>query len=185
MKTNRSLGTVKLSTLASLGVAIAAVLVLQPISAVAVTNSLVITENSSTSLTVTYNGSTSGVTVLFDGPDLWDVILPPTVEFVFTFVGTWGPETENANNSNAVAFRSPLNVFSVFSDQPGSADFPNGTPVNIGGAIDLSNFGEIRATFVDNGDIARAADTGSPFAMLAVSLTALFGASRLRSLRLA
>jgi len=49
----------------SLAVGITAALVSQPVFAGVIEHQLVLTENSSTSLTATYDGSTSGVTVTF------------------------------------------------------------------------------------------------------------------------
>src|SRR5438445_13215303 len=64
----------KPSTLVSLAIAIAAALVTQPVRATAI-NSLVITENSSTSLTAILNGSTFLV-VSPIGADEWFIALP-------------------------------------------------------------------------------------------------------------
>ena len=67
-------------------VAITAAWVTQPVfGGLITTNEIVITENSSTSLIVIYNGSTSGVTVNFLGHtpvgDGWKVTFPSTVSF--------------------------------------------------------------------------------------------------------
>jgi hypothetical protein len=67
-------------------VAITAAWVTQPVfGGLITTNEIVITENSSTSLIVAYNGITSGVTVNFLGHtpvgDAWKVTFPSTVSF--------------------------------------------------------------------------------------------------------
>src|SRR5947209_4418749 len=71
----------KPSTLVFLAIAIAAALVTQPVRAVPIVNNIVITESSSTSLSATYNGLTTGVTVSFLGTDTWAVTFPSTVNF--------------------------------------------------------------------------------------------------------
>src|SRR5437762_9469942 len=74
MKTNPSFRIFKFSTLVSLGIAITAALVTQPVRATAI-QTLVITENSSTSLTALLNGTTS-LTVTPNGADHWTIALP-------------------------------------------------------------------------------------------------------------
>ena len=165
---------------------IAAALAAQPVFA-QTTNTLVITENSSTSLSATYDGSTSGVTVTNNSPDHWMVTLPSTVQFSGS--ATDWAESENANSTNGVVFegvgRGPGNTFFVTSDDTtGSGGLASGTFVTVPGS-DTSNGGSISATMFDNSDVATVPDTGSTFALLFLSLVALFGASRLRSLRLA
>jgi hypothetical protein len=166
--------------------ALAAVLVTQPMSAVPMTHTIVITENSSTSLTVTYDGNPA--TVTFNGPNSWTVTLPSTVQFSGS--ATDWSEPENVNSTNGVVFegagRGPGNTFFVTSDtaSPGQPGLANGTFVTVPGS-DTSNGGSISATMFDNGDVATAPDTGSTFALLFLSLVALFGASRLRYLRFA
>src|SRR5438034_4961080 len=73
MKTNPSFRIFKFSTLVSLAIAIAAALVTQPVRATAI-QTLVITENSSDSLTALLNGTTS-LTVTFDFADQWTIAL--------------------------------------------------------------------------------------------------------------
>src|SRR6266566_3335109 len=63
----------KPSTLVSLGIAIAAALVTQPVQATAI-STLVITENSSTSLTATLNGTTA-LSVTNNFADNWTIAL--------------------------------------------------------------------------------------------------------------
>ena len=160
--------------------AIAAVLAIQPVLA-QTTNSIVITEDSSTSLTATYsNGS---VTVLSHPPDFWQLVFPQSVVFNANAASAW-IEPENPSLANAV--NSPhfdtLNVFSdIGSTLPPVMD--EGTIANVG--TDSQNGGTISLTFDDDAATAEVPDTGSTLALLFLSLTVLFGANRLRSIRLA
>ena len=170
----------KIPALGPLAAAIA-LLALQPARAVPVHN-LVIRENSSTSLTVTYDGSAVGVDVIYISGDHWGV----TVGFPVTFSGTpqW-TEPEAPSFFNVLTL-SGTNQFIVNSDF-----FPNSTTPLANGAT-FTNFGTdtrdgvpISVRFNDHGDVASVPDTGSTRALLTLSLVALFGATRFRSLRLA
>jgi len=144
-------------------------------------NSLVLTENSSTSLTATYNGSS--LTVGFVSPDHWEIRFPDTAAFSDVLVN-W-VEPENSSLGNVVFFVSEISSVIVSSDvSTAITPVANGTTVNNVG-FDFSNNENISATFFDKGDVAAVPETGSPFGLLFLSLTALLGATRLRSLRLA
>ena len=187
MKTNPSFRIFKPSTLVPLAIAIAAALVTQPMRATAV-NNIVITENSSTSLSATYDGSTTGVTVTFLGPDIWNVTFPSTVTFS-QFGGVNWTEPENSSLGNEVSFIgniNPRNKLGVLSDftLAGSVTTGNGTTINNVGT-DSANGGSISVTLNDNGDVATVPETGSTFGLLSLSVIALLGATRLRSLKLA
>lgn len=93
-----------LKLLPALMIAIAA-LVTQPVRATAL-NSIIITENSSTSLSATYRGSTTGVTVNFVGTDSWNVTFPSTVTFSLVGGVNW-LEPENSSLGNEVTFFTP------------------------------------------------------------------------------
>jgi hypothetical protein len=187
MKTNRSFKISKLPTLALLAIAIAAALVTHPVCADGIVNNLVITENSPTSLTVTYNGSTSGTPNNFV-PDGWGLNFPFSVSFPIGVSTEWF-EPENSGMVND--FTGATHLAEVLSDVPpifpfGPPAVPNGTTVdNVG--TDTSNGGTINVTFFDNAATAeqRVPDTGSTFGLLFLSLTGLLGATRLRSLHLA
>jgi hypothetical protein len=175
-----SSSTLKTRPLALLAAAIA-LLVLQSASAAPIHN-LVITENSSTSLTVTYDGSTTGVDVNYISGDHWGV----TVGFPVTFSGNpqW-TEPEDPSFFNVLTL-SGVNQFIVNSDF-----FSNGTTPLADGAT-LPNFGTdarngapISITFNDHGDVAAVPDAGSTSLLLLLSLAVLFGAARFRSHRLA
>jgi hypothetical protein len=71
--------TFKLPSPVRLALAIAVVLVMQLAFAQVPTHNIVLTENSSTNLTATYDGSTTGVTVTFQAPNQWVVTFPATV----------------------------------------------------------------------------------------------------------
>lgn len=172
--------TSKILAIGPLAAAIA-LLVLQPARAVPIHN-LVITETSSTSLTVTYDGSAVGVGVIFISGDHWGV----TVGFPVTFSGTpqW-TEPEDASFFNVLTL-SGVNQFIVNSDF-----FSNGTTPLADGAT-FANFGTdtrdgvpISVTFDDHGDVATVPDAGSTVALLSLPLIALFGVNRLRARQLA
>lgn len=171
----------KIPALAPLAAAIA-LLALQPAVRASSIHNLVITENSSTNLAATYDGSAVGVSVINISGDHWGV----TVGFAVTFSGTpqW-TEPEDASFVNVLT-TSGNNQFIVNSDF-----FPNSTTPLANGAT-LANFGTdtrdgvpISVTFNDHGDVAKVPDAGSTRALLTLSLVALFGAARFRSLRLA
>jgi VPDSG-CTERM motif len=166
MKTNSSLRTFKLSTLAPLAIAIGTTLVTQPACAVSIVNNLVLTEKSNTSLSATYNGSTSGVTVSFSGSDTW---LVTVTSATFTAADLW-QEPEIGFGNGVTAAGSTLTI--VSDGFVGSGGVPNGTTVpNFG--TDTSNGGSISVTFNDNGDTAAAPDTGTTASLLGLSLAGL------------
>src|SRR5204862_1006630 len=129
-----------------------ALLVLQSARAGAVPiHSLVITESSSTSLTATYDGSTTGVDVNYISGDHWGV----TIAFATGFSGSpqW-TEPEDPSFFNVFSL-SGTNQFIVNSDF-----FSNGTTPLANGSS-FTNFGTdtrdgapISVTFNDRGDAA-------------------------------
>jgi hypothetical protein len=160
-------------------VAITAALGIQPASAGAI-HSFVITEVSSTSLTVTYDGSP--LTVTFHGSESWTFLLP--AGFLSNDVGglvQW-TEPENSNLANQVSFGSEITRGGfVVSEQSILNQFPitaNATSVEVGTDGGVAVF----ATFNDNAAGSETApDIGSTLGLLFLALTAVFGASRLRS----
>jgi VPDSG-CTERM motif len=160
-------------------VAITAALVIQPASAGAI-HSVVITEVSSTSLTVTYDGSP--LTVTFHGSESWTFLLP--AGFLSNDVGgllQW-TEPENSNLANQVSFGSEITRGGfVVSDQSILNQFPvtaNATSIEVGTDGGVAVF----ATFNDNAaDSETVPDTGSTLGLLFLGLTAVFGASRFRA----
>ena len=93
-----------------------------------------ITENSPISLSVTYDGSSSGIMVDLTSSDHWAVTLPTTVNLSPLDVGAWR-EPENSMRLNE-AFRAANSVDSfrmtVISD---SSNFPEAIPVNDGAFV--------------------------------------------------
>jgi hypothetical protein len=154
-----------------------------------IVNDLVITENSSTSLTVTYNGSTSGITINNFSPDGWAFRLqfPLSVSFAEFITPVWF-EPENSTRANFALLADNSFFVEFLSDLPFSQSdnpVPNGTTVeNVG--TDNINGGTINMTLFDNAATAEQSvpDTGSTFSLLLLSLTGLLGVSRLRSLPL-
>jgi hypothetical protein len=182
MKTNLSFRIFNLYTLVPLGIAIAAAVVPQSVSGVTINNTLDITENSPTSLSVTYNGSTSGVTVTLVTTDRWNVILPVTATAP-GFAQWIEPENSSLVNVVEEVATDTYLVRSDVSPQSFSTPVPNGTPTSFGN--DPSDGVPIIATFHDNAAPTEVPDTGSTFALLLLSLIALLCATRLRSVRLA
>ncbi len=171
---------VKTKVILLVAVAITAALVTPPASAGAI-HSFVITENSSTSLTVTYDGSPLVVT--FQGSETWTFLLP--TGFLSNDVGglvQW-TEPENSNLANQVSFGSEITRGGfVASDQSIVNQFPttaDGTSIEVGTDGGVPVF----ATFHDNaaGSEVAAPDSGSSLGLLFLALTAVFGASRFRS----
>ncbi len=176
MKTNPSFRIFKFSTLVPLGIAIAVALLSQPVRA-SVINNIVLTENSSTSLTATYNGSPiSAANITNSGPDSWIVTFPGTV----SFNGDRGTWIESANIENTVDFILMDHVLTVNSDVAGTGFFSDGqTAMGVG--TDSSNGASINAAFFDNAATSEGVpDTGSTLGLLSLSMVALLGATRLR-----
>ena len=168
----------KPSTLIPLAIAIVAALVTQPVRATAI-NTLVITENSSTSLTALLNGTTS-LTVTPNGADEWFVALAgigPSTEQFWT-------EPDASGTLNLVQAQPALNRISVVSDLvlQGISGLADGTPDTTTFTL---NGGALSVTFFDKGDVAAAPDTGSTLGLLSLSVVALLGVTRLRFLQLA
>jgi hypothetical protein len=162
--------------------AIAGALVIQPASAGAI-HSFVITENSPTSLTITFDGSPLAVTL--HNLDSWTFLLP--AGFLANDTGgllQW-TEPENSNLANLVSFGSETTRGGfVVSDNSILNQFPlfgNDASVEVGTDGGVSVF----ATFHDKaaGSETTAPDTGSTLGLLFLALTGVFGASRLRSFR--
>jgi hypothetical protein len=115
------------------------------------------------------------------------VTFPSTVTFSLLGGVNW-LEPENSSLGNEVTFFKPpySNELGVFSDYTlqGATTTGNGTTIyNVG--TDSANAGPISVTFKDSGDVATVPETGSTFGLLSLSVIALLGATRLRSLKLA
>ena len=179
MKTNPSFRIFKFSTLVPLGVAVVAALVTQPMRGSIST--LVITENSSTSLTATLNNNPLMVT--FSSADHWTI---PTSQLGGAFSGTqvWQEPAPDTGLFNTVQGQPVFGIISVGSENiSGLTGLPNNTADTTSFTLGTT---PVSVTFNDLGDgAATAPDTGSTFGLLALALAALFGASRFRALRLA
>jgi len=176
--------TFKIPAFAPLAVAITAAVISQSTLAQPppTPHQLVLTENSFTSLTATYDGSAAGLSVINISSDHWGITLSPGT----TFSGS--PQWTEPDNSSFV------NVLTTFGNNQlivNSDFFPNGTlPMadegtftNVG--IDTRDGASISVTFDDDGDQATVPDTGSTFVLLCLSLGALLTAAKFRSLGLA
>ena len=174
----------KPSTLVSLAIAIAAALVTQPVRATAI-STLVITENSSDSLTALLNGTTYlSVTTNFSG-DNWTIALMGVSTSLPGGSGQSWFEPDAAGFINRVSFDSnvPNKLFVLSDFGPG---FTNGLANNTADTTDFFLNGSLLSvTFFDKGDVATAPDTGSTLGLLSLSVVALLGATHLRFLQLA
>ena len=145
--------------------AIAAALVTQPMRAGVFVDALVITENSSTSLTAILNVNTP-LTVTPNGADNWFINLTG----VDGLIQAWA-EPDAADFSNVVLFdaASPgqLRVFSEV-DAPGA--LADGKPDTMNFTL---NGNPLRVTFNDLGDGATVPDTGTTFSLFGLSLAGL------------
>lgn len=149
------------------------------------TNQLVFEENSSgpTGLVVTYNGSTTGITVTPVTPDFWEVQFPGNL--LLTKASLPWSEPGSTTLDNVVQFGAG----------PGGSTFVNSDLTGTGAAdelavlagTDLVNHGPIMVAFDDDANAAEASvpDTGSTFLLFFLALVALLSATRSRPLRLA
>ncbi len=171
-----------------------------PVFATPPSDSLVITEVSDTSLTASWNGSTSGVSVTMNSDDNWTVTLPTSIligdaeapgsgvaipEPGAGSLGPWNNVTTAANSSGGPQF---INQVSVISDSSTTSGFATpvadgvSTPVGFT-AADVA----VDLTFHDDGDSTTTGgggsvpDAGSTALLGALSFLALFGVARLRA----
>jgi hypothetical protein len=182
-----ALKIVQVSILSLLGIAM--VLVAQPVCAAPI-NDIVITENSPTSLAVTYNGSASGITVTTHSRDSWKVTFPSQVVVSLPRVATAWAEPENflpptfpANIFSGAYFgpHSALIVSEVDSEFFIGTIHPDGTTVpNVGS--DSTNGGPISVTFFDKAEEPETtADAGSTLCLFFVSVIVLLAGVGFRS----
>ena len=181
----------KTKIILSLAIAITAALAAQPTSAISSVDQVIITENSSTSLTVTLNGNDITATAVTNtGPDAWSVTLPSTVSFDGAVYGWLEPDNSNLANTidfvpRITSLPTSVNLLTITSD---GGVLPPGSGFTYFNDGDNVPDGATSFTFKDNAATAETSavpDTGSTFGLLFLSLIALLGASRLRSLRLA
>ena len=145
-------------------IAIAAALVAQPLRAGIISSSnIVLTEDSSTSLSATLNGSATGITVLNTSPDHWTVTFPTTISFnnpLNLLPAGWAePESTGSNPLfNVLSSPSLNNQLFVVSDifqEFLHVTTGNGLPI---GQIGIDSSGtapvDVSVTFFDDGDRA-------------------------------
>jgi hypothetical protein len=160
--------TLSFRLLPALMIAIAAAVVTQPIRAVPI-NDLVITENSSTSLTATLNGNPLSVT--FNFANNWTIALT-------------GVAASNGNSTTQLwaepeaFFTNAVDFFSGSPDQlPVTSDFLTSAPGLPDGTQDKTTFtlngNPLYVTFFDKGDVATAPDTGTTASLFGLSLAGL------------
>jgi hypothetical protein len=160
----------------------------QPLFAGAPFHLISITENSSISLSVTYDNVALGAGMIVNNAsDLWTVTLPTTVNLSPLDIGAWRePENSNLLNKASRTANSILTYqMTVVSD---SNVFPEAIPVNDGAFVTLGTDSSdglvVSAVFHD---VAAATEivpeTGSTLALFFLSLLGLLGANRLRSIR--
>jgi len=133
----------------------------------------VITENSSSLLSVTYDGSPLTVISNVSGTDTWSFALPPGFLSV-PLAGSWQwTETDNLSLVNLVNFGSNITRAGfIQSDVPQSTAFPtlgDGASVQVG----VDGGTPVFAAFYDRGDVAAVPDGGTTCSLLALSLTGL------------
>ena len=160
-----------LKILAALMLAITAAWTTQPVFGEAV-HQFVLTENSSTSLSVTYDGSP--LTVNFVSSESWNFILP--AGFINTSVegGQAWTEPENSTLMNFVTFGGEVaNLAFITSDLlagSGVSPIADGTSVEVGTVGGVVVF----ATFNDKAAASEGVpDTGTTCSLLALSLIGL------------
>lgn len=154
---------------------------IQPLSLHAAAT-LVLTENSSTSLTATLNGT--GLTVALSVADVWLVTSPATVDFLSTSLFWFEPNT--TSSVNRAALGSEPNAIRVFSDGPRPVGIPintNGTQVTVTNGIQISGvLQDLNVTFNDNGDIATTPEPATLWFLLAVLVPVMAFRRKLRTL---
>jgi hypothetical protein len=158
-----------LKILPALIVAIAAALVTQPMRAGA-TDTLVITENSSTSLTAILNETTS-LNVLNTSSDIWTITLTGIGLSSGAPVQFW-LEPDGSGLLNYVAFLGFPNQLRVTSEglSLGLPALDNNTPDT---TTFLLNDNPLSVTFNDLGDVATAPDAGTTGSLFGLSLMGL------------
>ena len=147
-----------------------------------------LTENSSTSLTQTYNG-TSTFTITPLGPDLWTLTVATGNCTFFLPLSNFWVEPENSLEFNEVKSTSQTSLRitsdeSLFAIEGISFIVPDGTPLEYGtdnGQPLFIRFVDLAAQNEANG----VPEGGSTLALSAASLIGLVGLSRFRRLRFA
>jgi hypothetical protein len=170
-----------LKILPALIVAITAALAQPADAAVVPPQDIAIDEFSSTSLTVSFNGSTSGITVQNTSADHWTVTFDSALGFTFNSTPMAWAEPENSTLDptglwNQVTFVNNAgdNQMFIVSDTSllsGSLFAPNGSFVPVG-SVSNSFIGvhPLNAGFTDHSDVP---DSGTSASLLGLSLAGL------------
>jgi hypothetical protein len=153
---------------------------------------LVLTEISSTNLSLSYNGPVgpSAFTVINTSADHWSITINSNDLFFSDFIWDWQEPEDPINSANEVSHSTQVNSNTIFVVSDLIADaLPNNTPApTFVGFEDSTQFGNIRLTFNDLGDTqppSGVPDSGSTLGLFAVAAAVVLGASRIRSLQLA
>jgi hypothetical protein len=160
--------------LTAAAVAITAALLTQPVfGAISPVHQFVLTENSSTSLAVTYDGSPLTVLQPPGFPDEWNFALP--TGFLATVGLQQWTEPENSNLVNAVSFGTAMTRAGIVQ-----SDFSLNTqfPINADGAsvlVGTDGGVDVFASFTDNAVTSEATvpDTGTTYSLFGLSLMGL------------
>jgi len=144
---------------------------------------LTITENSSTSLSVVWNGASITPTLI--GSDHWSFTLPIAMGLNGEDGEASWAEPDTSGTYNDLVVNTGLTVspaqLEVFSDaKPGGVNPLVGNGVTVPGE-DITHDAVIAVTFFDNGDATRTVPESASTALLALpALLALFAMARLR-----
>jgi len=158
------------------------------ISQSALGHELVLTELSSTTLTATYDGLTSRISISSNPsvPDRWAVTVS-SASFGLSPLGTGWIEPEDNSLFNTITGISNMQGVSASVEFTSDSNLSFHSPLTDGST--LNNFGTdgldggtINLTFNDKSDLP---DTGSTLGLLGLALAGLFGATRLRFRQLA
>src|SRR2546421_12894128 len=133
------------------------------------THDIILTENSSTDLSVTFDGSL--VTALNTAPDRWTVTFPATFIFgAYTIPWDENPSSPTLGN---VLFTEQTNQLFIFSDVlTGEQNNPNGSTITQS-ATDNGTRVNVDFTFNDLGDSSHGVpETGSTLSLLLLPVAA-------------
>lgn len=175
--------SMKNKTVLSLALSIAAAVLTQPLFAsVSPDHDIQITENSSTSLSATFDGVPVTVqNIQNTAPDRWTITFSDTFTFGSFALNGWIENPPSNTGLGNIVEGDATNQLFVLSDIAiGSVPFPNGSQFVENLFISGSQT-TVGIRFFDNGDGARVPDSGSTSGLLLLSLIALVAVSRGRS----
>jgi hypothetical protein len=182
----KTIFSLKARPVSFLVIALTALVAAPSVFAVTISHTIQVTENSSSDLSVTYDGSAAGITVMNTGTDSWTIDFPSQISFFSTTLLWDEPELNGLVNIFADSIVDHQAFALSDRSNPGGTAFPDDAPQAVG--TDTSDNGSIFVKFHDLGDASAGSgvpDTGFTVGLLFLSLVALFGISRLRSIRLA